>query len=381
MAHRSAEEPRAFPFGALCRVFDEFQHAVLLVDRTGTVVWANSAAIDSFGALQTTGDHPTTCCDLLSCGRNCLTSAARRSDRPLPERRVELPGGHVASVSAIPLRFRHPDLIALHVRLAAEPSAPATTPPDLDVRVLGRLRVSVGGELRDGEWLVQRPGQLLKYLICMRPRPVGPEQIAGALWPDRGPSAVANVRYFVHRLREHLEPHRPKGANGSLVQTRSHRYRLDPQRLRVDADRFETRVIRGLALLRRGEAAAAEAKLVQALEMYRGDFLAEDRYAEWAFEECGYLHDLAGQALRSVGEMNLEAGRLDAASRFFSRLAGLEPFDADIHERLIEVDLRRGHRTEAVRRYTALRARMYRAFGQEPGFDLQQVAARMDERG
>ena len=277
----------------------------------------------------------------------------------------------------MPLRFRHPDLVALHVRPEAERPPASTSAPELSVRVLGHLQLAVGDERREGEWLVQRPGQLLKYLICTRPRPVGAEEISGALWPDGGPSAIANVRYFVHRLREHLEPRHPRGASDSLVQTALGGYRLDPQRLRVDADLFEGRVIRGLALLRQGEPAPAEAELVQALEMYRGDFLAEERYAEWAFEESGYLHGLAGQALRAVGEMNLEAGRLDAAGASFSRLAGMEPFDADIHERLIEVELRRGHRSDAVRRYTALRARMLKAFGQEPEFDLHQVAARV----
>ena len=114
---------------------------------------------------------------------------------------------------------------------------------------------------------------------------------------------------------------------------------------------------------------------------YRGDFLAEDRYADWAFVEGGHLHELAVQALRSLGELSLKAGRVDAAGRFLSRLAEMEPFDPDVHERLIEVELHRGRRTDAVRRYTALRARMLRAFGQEPDFDLRQVVGRVAESG
>ena len=387
MAHRGHAEAGVpeFHLDPLCRVFDDFPHSVLLVDVEGAVMWANTAAIESLG-VDVAGERPPTCCELLACGQTCIAHEARASDRPLPERQVELSGERAAWVSAMPLRFRHPDLVALHVRHTVEPSttsmpAPGRPDPDLHVQVMGHLRVMVRGEALDGEWLVQRPGQLLRYLISTRPRFVSAEEIAGALGPDRAPSFIANVRYFVHQLREHLEPGHPRGAAGSLVQTGAPGYRLDPERLHVDADRFESQVVRGLGLLRQGQTDVAEAELAQALEIYRGDFLAEDRYADWALAEGGYLHRLAVQALRSLGEHSLEAGRFDAAGRLYSRLAEMEPFDPDIHERLIEVELHRGHRTDAVRRYTALRARMLRAFGQEPDFDLRQVAGRIAASG
>jgi hypothetical protein len=42
---------------------------------------------------------------------------------------------------------------------------------------------------------------------------------------------------------------------------------------------------------------------------------------------------------------------------------------------LIEVCLRRGRRTEALRHYHALRARLHRAFGEQPDFELSSLAA------
>src|SRR5690348_12417286 len=108
MAHRGhAEEGvRGFRLDPVCRVFDEFPHSVLLVDVEGSVKWANTAAIESFGA-DAAGERPTTCCELLACGETCIARAARESDRPLPERQVELSGEGAAWVSAMPLRFRH----------------------------------------------------------------------------------------------------------------------------------------------------------------------------------------------------------------------------------------------------------------------------------
>jgi hypothetical protein len=47
---------------------------------------------------------------------------------------------------------------------------------------------------------------------------------------------------------------------------------------------------------------------------------------------------------------------------------------------LIEVCLRRGRRTEALRHYHALRARLHRAFGEQPDFELTSLAAGLTGR-
>jgi DNA-binding SARP family transcriptional activator len=45
-----------------------------------------------------------------------------------------------------------------------------------------------------------------------------------------------------------------------------------------------------------------------------------------------------------------------------------------VQRELLEVCLRRGRRTEATRRYQALRMRTMRELGQEPGFSLADLA-------
>ena len=109
--------------------------------------------------------------------------------------------------------------------------------------------------------------------------------------------------------------------------------------------------------------------------MYRGDFLADDPYADWAFTEREYLRALAGKGLATMAQIAVSSGRLVAAADHLQRLAQLEPFDSHVHQMLIEVCLRRGRRTEALRHYHALRARLQRAFGEQPDFELTHVVA------
>ncbi len=59
----------------------------------------------------------------------------------------------------------------------------------------------------NGDWLGQRPGQLLKFLAHERRRVVTSDQIGEVLWPEAGPQeSSSRLRYNVHALRDKLEP-------------------------------------------------------------------------------------------------------------------------------------------------------------------------------
>jgi DNA-binding SARP family transcriptional activator len=238
--------------------------------------------------------------------------------------------------------------------------------------------VTVGGRARDGDWLQQRPGQVFRYLLAMRDGAQRSEAIASALWPERGPSAVANVRYCIFKLREQLAE-RGDPAD-SLVRRDAAGYRIDLRRVELDVDAFQAKATAGIAAHRAGDTALAEAALGEALALYRGEFLADDPYADWAFSEREYLRAMAGKGLAAMAQIALAGGRLVGATEHLLRLAQLEPFDSHVHQMLIEVCLRRGRRTEALRHYHALRARLHRAFGEQPDFELASLVAGMGGR-
>ena len=98
----------------------------------------------------------------------------------------------------------------------------------LRIQTLGRTRIEADGLDLGGEWLDQRPGQLLKYLICERHSLVTSDEIGDALWPQAGPMTRNSVRHQVHVLRERLEPLRTSRARSRFIVTRRGGYMLDP---------------------------------------------------------------------------------------------------------------------------------------------------------
>jgi DNA-binding SARP family transcriptional activator len=334
------------------------------------------AALEQAGRRWTRGMR---CCDALGCGEPCLTQRALGSGadaEPRLWRSAEGEGPADMSIRGRPIRTGADGLAIFEVRMLMPPIAGGAAPaPPRDVRLaaLGRLAVSVGGQSRDGDWLQQRPGQVFRYLLASRSGPQRSEAIASALWPERGPAAVANVRYCIFKLREHLAERGDPA--GSLVVRDAAGYRIDLRRVALDVDDFQSKMASGIAAHRRGETAAAEPMLAAALALYRGEFLADDPYADWAFSEREYLRSLAGKGLAALAQIALASGRLVGAGEHLQRLAELEPFDSHVHRMLIEVCLRRGRRTEALRHYHALRARLHRAFGEQPDFELASLAA------
>jgi DNA-binding SARP family transcriptional activator len=249
---------------------------------------------------------------------------------------------------------------------------PATT---IRIRTLGETAVELPGGEMVGDWLEQRPGQLLKFLITRRGTAVHADAITEALWPRARSDSTNTVRHFVHTLREKLEPERDRYGRSAFVIARNGGYMLDTGSFQIDSDEFEREAAAGVAALDRGRDAEGIPHLEAAMELYRGDFLVDERYADWAIIERERLLDVACEVLRALAAK--EPGP-DKAAHYLERLADLEPLDADVQRQLISTWLRQGKRTRALRRYRTLQSRFMREFGERITFDLAGLA-RTDE--
>jgi DNA-binding SARP family transcriptional activator len=372
--------------GLAGKVLDRLPYGVVVVNGRGSVVEANGAAAEMLPQLDGQ-DGELRCHDLFDCQRQggpceagCLAARAGSGAESLPEIRIDTTGERAVTalwVTASPLD--HEDQAVLHLRPGdARDRRRRSEPhwirgPELRITSFGRTHVDSGEGPLGGLWIQHRPGQLLKYLVCERNRVVHAEEIAEAIWPGSGPQALGRVRHFVHALRARLEPGRPRRAQSAFVVSVQGGYAVDRRRVRIDADDFEQAADAGLAAAEDGDARTARTELERAVELYRGEFLADEPYAEWAYAERNRLRALAATSLRALGELEAAEGNLPAAAAHLERLAELEPFDSDLHRKLLEVWLAQGRRTEAARRFAAFRVRMQREFGEEPEFTLAEL--------
>jgi len=380
--------------GWLPSLFEDSPYGLVVTGRQGLILNSNRRATEMLFPRDTSKVRGSRCCDSI-CeplnrqyrgGRNsvCLTERARDTGGALAEARLEVDLGGVRTsvwVTASPiecggagavlyLRPEDPSYGDLRTWTARRETK-ISSPPQLRIHTFGRTRVDVAGRDVGGDWLHQRPGQLLEYLVCARHRVATSEQISEALWPGREqPWSTTSVRHQVHALREKLEPDRGSDTPSQFIVTQRGGYRLDPKRVWIDADEFDDKVRTGLTLFVNGEGQAAMAPLQQALNLYQGDFLSDDPYAEWALEERDRLRELAGRELRAMLSQTRSSGDLDPAAEHARRLAEMEPFDLDVQREFLEICIERGRHSEAMRRYALIRRRVRREFGHDPDFNL-----------
>ena len=335
-----------------------------------------------------------TCCELICdhlgsvLGTGCMSEWALGSPGELPEVRVDFGEDRMraaawvsASTLESPRRF-----VLFHLR-PGRPNdrrrrtrggwrGPGTSNEraELSVRTLGQFRIEGADGPVNGDWLEQRAGQLFKYLVCERRKTLASDQIAEALWPGAGTDDGRNrLRFHIHALREKIEPDRTQRSASRFVVGRRGGYLFDTSSAWIDADDFECEAKAGLGAIAQGNGEGAAPHLDRAAELYRGDFMVEDPYAEWALAERERLRNLCARVLRAQATERVAGKRLEAADCAARRLAELEPFDDEVQRLLLEISLRRGRRSEAVRRFELHRRRVQRTFEIEPGFDLRQV--------
>jgi DNA-binding SARP family transcriptional activator len=370
-------------------LFEGFPRGLILVGEKRRVVSLNRKAHELLALDERHGEPGAlTCCELVcnaidrlptDAGAGCVTRWVLNTGQALPEMEIEVEGLRAAlAVSASRV-----DAEDVRVMFELRPgtgrrggaAGGAGSNAEIRIRTLGRFQVEGQGRDLGREWLDQRPGRLLKYLACERHSVATSERIAEALWPSATlHEALTSLRHYVHVLRERLEPGRPRRAASSYITTHQGGYRLNTERVWVDADELERRALEGLRLHRAGRDESAGAPLEAAVLLYEGEFLPSEHDSEWALEERERLHHLVARALGALVEVKLAAGDLDSAAHHSLHLADLEPLDIEVQRRFIELCLRLGRRSDAARRYELLRKRTLREFGSEPEFSLSDLS-------
>lgn len=380
--------PGASTDSVAAAIYERLPYGLIVVDEGGDVVSANPAAVE-MGWRSGIEQPPTRCHEMFSCRaqdgpcqHGCLVQRAVQSGQTLPEIRIDTRPGSPQSavwVTVTPLGIGTGAL--LHIRAGdardrRRRSDPHwITGPELTIKALGRIRVDSREGPLGGNWLQQRPGQILKYLICERDRVVQTEEIAEALWPFSGRQGLGSVRHFIHALRDRLEPDRSARAGSAFIVTVRGGYAIDRRHVRIDADTFVHAVSDGQRAADRGEADVATELLELAMSLYRGDLLEDEPYSEWVMAERDRLRAMATDSLRSLSRIALARGADANAAKHLGRLAEFEPFDTDVQKDFLRILLRQERRTEALRRYATFRARLAREFRIEPGFTLADLQA------
>ncbi|MGC9523864.1 MAG: BTAD domain-containing putative transcriptional regulator, partial [Anaerolineae bacterium] len=196
------------------------------------------------------------------------------------------------------------------------------------------------------------------------------------LWPEEDPG-VARPRLYVRlsQLRRMLDPEDPQ-AHIQSVDGGGYRLETQPQWW-VDVDAFEAAAEQGRDAQEAGAIADAIAAYEEARRLYRGDFLEEERYVDWALGERERLLERYLTLLTELAEAYAQQGRYRRAIALYQRVLDRDPYREAVFTRLMLTYAHAGEQTQALRAFERCRRLLIEEMGVEPLPATQALAERI----
>jgi DNA-binding SARP family transcriptional activator len=231
----------------------------------------------------------------------------------------------------------------------------------VEFRILGPLEVWHEGRQIPVRGARQRA--LLAILLLRANEVVSSDRLVDLLWGDEAPEPTA-LRVRVSQLRKAL------GGDGAL-QTQSPGYVLRIDDDQLDLRRFERLVA---AAIEQPPAVAAE-RLREALDLWRGEPLAEFAYEAFAQTAIRRLEELRLGALERRIDADLALGQHRELIPELEALAAEQPLREGPVRQLMLVLYRSGRQVDALGVYRRCRETLVDELGLEPSRTLQELEA------
>ena len=214
------------------------------------------------------------------------------------------------------------------------------------VRLLGGFGVEIDGRrVADSGWRHRRGADLVKLLALAPRHRAHRDQVEDALWPDLPrESAAANLRKAVYFARRAL-------GTGDAIEVDADMVLLWPNgALMVDSERFE------IAARDAGRDVGA---ITAAAELFGGDLLPEDRFAEWTEPHRERVRSRLLELLRRAGR--------------WEQILDLDRSNEEAHQALMRAYIDRGDRRGAIRQFARLREVLRTDLGVGPAQETVQL--------
>jgi DNA-binding SARP family transcriptional activator/tetratricopeptide (TPR) repeat protein len=239
------------------------------------------------------------------------------------------------------------------------------------IQLCGRLSVELDGVELVNSLRGKQVPLLLAYLVLNRERPVGRDELIGALWPGEAPrSQDAAIRTLLSRLRSALGRDILAGRDELGLEL--------PEPAWVDVEAATSEVWRAQQALESGDARAAWG-LAQVPLNIASRGLLPGTQASWLEPRRRDLADIRLQALEVIGRAGLHLGgaQLGSVERAARTLIETEPYRESGYVLLMAALEAQGNVAEGLRVFEQLRSLLRDELGTPPSPEAMQAHERL----
>ncbi len=272
------------------------------------------------------------------------------------------------------LRRRLHEALALadHADAAQQARAPvlrsAAADPLVVISLLGDLRVRYQGkEISLGSSKNGRA--IFRYLVALPDKSAPTDVLLETFWSQDEPQeAKHKLHIAVSTLRQALHE-----GLGSLLEGRDAIVYLDDRYLllpglevELDVALFARYVAAGQRLEREGRDEEATAEYEAAHALYRGDYLSQDLYADWAVAPRARYEEMYLTMLGRLAEHYVEQQRYADGVSCCRQILARDSFREDAYRQLMRCYSRMGRRNQALREFQSCKEVLRWELGVEP---------------
>lgn len=237
-----------------------------------------------------------------------------------------------------------------------------TSPGKIELRLLGVISFAIDGvPVEEHQWTRRKAKALLKILALAPQYQLHREQLIEYLWPEQEPELAANnLNKIIHAARRALEPTLKSGADSRFILTHDQHVQLQaPGGLWIDVEAFEQ--LATVALKSKAVTAYDEA-----LALYAGELLPEDRYEDWAAARRERLGRLATRLLTESAQLYEANGQVQQSIERWQQLVAWNATNEEAHRHLMRLYALSGSRHEALTQYQQCQAALRKELDAQP---------------
>ena len=321
--------------------------------------------------------------EMFSAARNvCLACSRSRSEKDLHRQAEEEAGGREWELNqqlhAMLKTIAQTTMRAIPA--LGNPSDPALPEPDrplagnadsLSILCLGPFRVYRDKHMI-GDWHSLKGLLILKYMVRHHKTPVAKDVLMDVFWPEADQEvARRNLHQAIYNLRQMLRRGQP---DFRPILFENDCYLFNPEiALNLDFEAFERHVQTGRRMEAAGRSPEAFAEYRLAEELYRGDFMEQDPYEDWASLQREQIRNSYLEIADCLSEQQCRQGEYAAAIELCQKILAKDNCHEHAHRRLMRCYQCLGQRGSVIRQYRLCVEAMKRELDVPPSEETQSL--------
>ena len=243
----------------------------------------------------------------------------------------------------------------------------------IQIEMLGGFNITMGEvTISDSSARTHQVWSLLEYLIAYRHKTISNEELIRVLWSENDSEQPANaLKNLVYRIRTLFANNNVPFAKNVIVYEHGCYSWNEGLNCTVDAEEFERLY---------GEASnknlTEEERLriyLEALDLYKGDFLSSSHFEEWVVPLSTYFHALYFKCVQESCQLLQKRGDYQSIETIAQKAIIIDQFEERAHITLIDAMIHQGKQQQALSHYNYVTDLFYRELGDSPSEPLRNL--------